>query len=212
MSTSFSICPFSSYPTPLLNESRSPRVVNLLAGGKESPIDEDDLSLNNPKNFSVRSSNFHSTTMLTLSMEHFASENPRISFAHQFPGLVATPLFYCISSGFRGMVFRHFVAPVVKLFARDIDEAGQRGLFTATSARYSVDDGVVPLAGRLQKAERSKGGVSCSTRTAIPSTMRNSLRITGGEALIKEFGLTPRRFLLAFGDDTRLKRSGNESR
>lgn len=144
---------------PLLNKSRSPRVVNILAGGKEGPIHEDDLSLDNPKNFSVSSSNFHSTTMLTLSMEHFASEYPRVSFAHQFPGLVATPLFYRISGGVRGVFLRYLVAPVVKLFARDIDEAGKRGLFTATSARYSVDDGVVPLTGGLQKAGRSKGGV-----------------------------------------------------
>ncbi|ROV94590.1 hypothetical protein VPNG_09193 [Cytospora leucostoma] len=144
---------------PLLNEARSPRVVNILAGGREGPIHEDDLSLGDPKNFSVSSSGSHATTMLTLSMEHFASENPRISFAHQFPGLVATPLFYRIKSGFGGAVLRYLVAPVVKLFARDIDEAGQRGLFTATSARYSVNDGVVPLAGGLRKAERSKGGV-----------------------------------------------------
>lgn len=144
---------------PLLNESRSPRVVNILAGGREGPIDEDDLSLDKPKSFSVSSSNAHCSTMMTLSMEKFATENPRISFAHQFPGLVATPLFYRISSGLRGMVLRYFVAPVVGLFARDINEAGQRGLFTATSARYSVDDGVVPLAAGMQKAERTKGGV-----------------------------------------------------
>lgn len=144
---------------PLLNESRSPRVVNILAGGREGPIDEDDLSLNKPKSFSVPTSNAHCSTMMTLSLEHMAAENPRISFAHQFPGLVATPLFYRISSGVRGMFIRYLVAPVVSLFARDINEAGQRGLFTATSARYSVDNGVVPLDGGMEKAERTKGGV-----------------------------------------------------
>lgn len=144
---------------PLLNKSRSPHVVNILAGGKEGPIHEDDLALDNPKNFSASSSSFHAATMMSLTLEHLASENPRISFVHAFPGLVATPLFYRLSSGIRGVVLRYFVVPVVMFFARDITEAGQRGLFTATSARYSVDDGIVPLAEGVQKAQRSKGGI-----------------------------------------------------
>lgn len=143
---------------PLLNQSRSPHVVNVLGAGKEGPIIEDDLDLRKPKNFTVSSAMFHSATMLTLSLEHFAAENPRISFAHQFPGFVATPLINRMSSGFKGAVIR-ILAPVARLFAMDIDEAGRRGLFTATSARYSVDNGIVPLDGGLQKAERTKGGV-----------------------------------------------------
>lgn len=144
---------------PLLNKSRSPHVVNILAGLKEGRVHEDDLALDNPKNFSVSSGNFHSATMMSLTLEHLASENPRISFVHAFPGLVATPLFNRISSGIRGVVLRYLVAPVVRLFAKDITEAGQRGLFTATSAQYSVDDSIVPLAGDVQKAKRSKGGI-----------------------------------------------------
>ncbi|KAJ2985494.1 hypothetical protein NUW58_g5498 [Xylaria curta] len=144
---------------PLLNEAQSPRVVSILAGGKEGPIHEDDLALNRPENFSASSSSFHSATMMTLALERFASENPRISFIHAFPGIVDTPLLYRISSGIRGMLLRYIALPVVRLFARSISEAGQWGLFITTSARYSVDDGIVPLAGGLEKAERSKGGI-----------------------------------------------------
>ncbi|OKL62948.1 hypothetical protein UA08_01764 [Talaromyces atroroseus] len=144
---------------PLLNQSQSPHVLSILAGGKEGPIHEDDLGLDRPENFYVSSANTQTATMMTLALEHLASENPRISFVHAFPGLVATPLMTRISSGIRGVLIRYLVAPVLSFFVRSVSEAGQRGLFTATSARYSVDDGIVPLAGGLQKVERSKGGV-----------------------------------------------------
>ncbi|KAJ5671073.1 hypothetical protein N7507_000200 [Penicillium longicatenatum] len=144
---------------PLLNQSKSPHVLSILAGGEEGPIHEDDLGLNNPKIFSVGSSNSHAATMMTFALEHLASENPRISFVHAFPGIVATPLFGKIAGGVLGMVLRYIVAPVLKLFIRSVSEAGQRGLFMATSARYSVDDGIVPLAEGSQKAQQTEGGI-----------------------------------------------------
>ncbi|KAJ5784984.1 uncharacterized protein N7503_010196 [Penicillium pulvis] len=144
---------------PLLNQSKSPHVLSILAGGQEGSLHEDDLGLDNPKNFSVGSGNSHATTMMTFALEHLAAENPRISFVHAFPGIVATPLFNRIAGGILGMVIRYVVAPVLKLFLRSVTEAGQRGLFIITSARYSVDDGIVPLAGDLQKAQRTEGGI-----------------------------------------------------
>lgn len=144
---------------PLLNQSKSPHVLSILAGGQEGSLHEDDLGLENPKNFSVGSGNSHATTMMTFALEHLASENPRISFVHAFPGIVATPLFNRIAGGILGMVIRYVVAPVLKLFLRSVSEAGQRGLFLITSARYSVDDGIVPLAGDLQKSQRTEGGI-----------------------------------------------------
>lgn len=145
--------------TPLLNQSKSPHVLSILAGGKEGPIHEDDLGLDNPKNFSVGSGNSHAGTMMTFALERLASENPRISFVHAFPGVVATPLFDHLAGGILGWVLRYIVAPVVRLFARSVSEAGQRGLFTLTSARYSVDDGIVPLAGDVRKSQRTEGGI-----------------------------------------------------
>ena len=66
--------------------------MSVLAGGLEGPINENDLSLSDPKKFSVSAGNSHSATMLTLSFEHLARENPTVSFVHAFPGLVSTPL------------------------------------------------------------------------------------------------------------------------
>ena len=40
--------------------------MSVLAGGLEGPINENDLSLSDPKKFSVSAGNSHSATMLTL--------------------------------------------------------------------------------------------------------------------------------------------------
>ncbi|KAI1347645.1 short-chain dehydrogenase/reductase [Xylaria sp. FL0043] len=144
---------------PLLNKSRSPRVVSILAGGREGPVDEDDLALKRPGNFSMSSASYHSCTMNTLMLERLATENPRISFIHAFPGVVDTPLFDRLSSGIKGTLLSYTVVPVARLFARSVSDAGHWGLFISTSARYSVDDGMVPLSGGMEKAERTKGGI-----------------------------------------------------
>ncbi|CAK7201504.1 hypothetical protein SEUCBS139899_004210 [Sporothrix eucalyptigena] len=144
---------------PLLNTASHPRVVSVLAGGLEAPIDENDLSLSKPKAFGVSASNNHTTTMMTLSLEYLAQENPRISFVHTFPGLVSTPLLGKTSSGFLGVFLRYVVAPVMTLFTTTPAEAGERGLFYSTSARYGVDDGLLPLSEGLVVAKKTPGGI-----------------------------------------------------
>ncbi len=49
--------------------------------------------------------------------------------------------------------------PLQVLFAMSVTEAGARGLFYATSARYSVDGGLVPLSEGLEAAKKTGGGV-----------------------------------------------------
>ncbi|KAK7917438.1 hypothetical protein PG985_011046 [Apiospora marii] len=148
---------------PLLNQSkRSPHVVSVLAGGQEGALKEDDLGLAQAnKNFSVMSAAVHSTTMGTLALEKLAAENPRVSFVHTYPGVVATPLLDRVATGFVGLLFRFLLAPLIRLFGRSAAEAGQLGLFYATSERYSVDGGLVSLSeagGPLKKGTRSNGG------------------------------------------------------
>ena len=144
---------------PLLNAAASPRVVSILAGGQEGKLNEDDLDLRKPGNFSIVGSSVHSATMLTLSYEHLARENPRISFIHAYPGLVATPIFSRGSSGLLGLVMRWIVQPLANMFATSADDAGARALFYSTSDRYSVSDGTVPLAKGMEKSSKSGGGV-----------------------------------------------------
>ncbi|KAI9838860.1 MAG: hypothetical protein M1819_004067 [Sarea resinae] len=110
------------------------RVVSVLAGGKEGKMVESDLYLRH--NYSIMNAAVHSATMMTLAMDRFAAENPSISFVHVFPGLVNTPV---LSRGLPApaAIFMKYVGiPILSLFALSYNEAGERELFYATSARY----------------------------------------------------------------------------
>ncbi|KAK5632214.1 hypothetical protein RRF57_007928 [Xylaria bambusicola] len=124
---------------PLLNAAQHPRVVSVLAGGQESPLVEDDLDLRKPGSFSLIKSSTQSCTMLTLSLEHLAAENPKISFVHSFPGLVDTPLLARGSTGIKNLLLTWIAMPIASLFALRPEEAGARTLFYLTSARFSGD-------------------------------------------------------------------------
>lgn len=148
---------------PLLNNSENPHVTNVLAGGLEAPLLEGDLDLVKPGNFSIAGSAQHSATMLTLMLEKWAAENPNISFVHQFPGTVATPLFKRGSSGVIGFLMRWIVSPIICTFlAASPADAGARSLFHVTNARYTVPtrQGLsVPIPEGLETAKQSGGGV-----------------------------------------------------
>ena len=150
---------------PLLDAAASPHVVSVLAGGQEGALQEDDLGLARPPHFTVARAAVHSATMGTLALEKLAAAHPRVSFVHTYPGIVDTPLFgRMATAGLLGLLVRCLLAPLVRLFARPVAEAGQLGLFFATSGRYSVDGGgLVPPgdaggAAALEKGARSNGG------------------------------------------------------
>jgi NAD(P)-dependent dehydrogenase (short-subunit alcohol dehydrogenase family) len=63
---------------PLLSESPSPRVISILAGGKESAIDLNDLEVHN--DFSMVKAAANGTTQTTLAFEELAKTHPSISF------------------------------------------------------------------------------------------------------------------------------------
>jgi NAD(P)-dependent dehydrogenase (short-subunit alcohol dehydrogenase family) len=147
---------------PLLNAAASPRVVSILAGGHEAKMNEEDLDLRKPGNYSIISAAVHSNTMLTLAYEHLARENPRISFVHAYPGFVATPIFSRGSTGLLRLLAVYIVQPLVNLLATSAHEAGARALFYLTSDRYSDGDGTVPLAEGIEKSPTSEGGVFLS--------------------------------------------------
>ncbi|KAF7875203.1 hypothetical protein EAF04_002375 [Stromatinia cepivora] len=82
------------------------------------------------------------TTQTTLAFEELAKSNPRISFIHKYPGFVNTGAVGRLMSSTTGIYaipatfFRLIILPVLNLFAMSVEEAGERGLFLATSARY----------------------------------------------------------------------------
>ncbi|CAM1509617.1 Fc.00g033560.m01.CDS01 [Cosmosporella sp. VM-42] len=172
---------------PLLNRSDNPHVTNILAGGQEGPIDEDDLDLARPGNYSFIKGSVHSATMLTLLLERFAKENPKISFVHAYPGLTSTPTFTRGSSGIVGFLFRWFISPVLTTLATSADDVGARALFYATNARYTVESTAAsanPIPQGLDKAKQSAGGVflvDAKSESADNEKVLGELRVNVGE-------------------------------
>ncbi|EXJ79099.1 hypothetical protein A1O3_08600 [Capronia epimyces CBS 606.96] len=147
---------------PLLNNPAvsSPRVVSVLAGGLERPLNESDLDLRDPSHYSVWNASFHCGTMGTLALERIARQNPRLSIVHWYPGPVATPgLARAAEFG---------MSPPDQMA---LDEAGARAVFLATNDRYAVQvdtqeggggggpPGLVPVPDGLEVAKTSAGGI-----------------------------------------------------
>jgi NAD(P)-dependent dehydrogenase (short-subunit alcohol dehydrogenase family) len=135
---------------PLLNNSEltSPRVVSVLAGGMEAAINEEDLDLRDSKNWSFWNSSVHSATMATLAFERVARSHPRLSIVHSYPGPVITP----------GLV-RAAKFGLKTSSPQSQEEGGARALFYATSDRYGVKEGLVPLPEQLGVSQKTGGGV-----------------------------------------------------
>jgi len=125
---------------PLLHASSNPRVISILAAGMEKPIDVTNLELK--RDFNTQTAMFNGTTQTTLALEELAKSNPDITFIHKYPGFVDTSVLHTLLTTAKGIyvlpaLFADwFIVPVVNLFAMSVDEAGERGLFLATSARY----------------------------------------------------------------------------
>jgi NAD(P)-dependent dehydrogenase (short-subunit alcohol dehydrogenase family) len=134
---------------PLLNNSPSPRIVSVLGGGIEAPLNELDLDLRDPANWSFMKAAFQSATMGTLALERLAQKNSRLSIVHWFPGPVATP--GLAKAKEYGMV------PPNQM---KLEESGARAVFVATSDRYSTNgEGLVPVPDGLGAVKKSGGGI-----------------------------------------------------
>lgn len=125
---------------PLLNASPSPRIVAILAGGKEVELDFNDLEIKN--NFNGFKAAANGATQTTLAFEELAKTNPHITFIHKYPGFVATGVIDKLMGTATGLyaipaqIARWVLVPIIQLFSSSTDVAGERGLFVATSARY----------------------------------------------------------------------------
>lgn len=106
----------------------------------------------------------HAASITTLSLESHHKDNPNVSFVHNFPGVVKSG----ITRGTSGPVFTALKAVIGvfgSLFYMPAEEAGDRHVFLATSARYStgLEDSAagVPLsvAGNLAFARGTDGKI-----------------------------------------------------
>ena len=81
--------------------------------------------------------NTHSATFTSLSIDLLAKKYPDTSFVHIYPGLVKTQqLTNWIKTPWIKFLADWVIVPMVTPFTVGIEEAGARGLFYLTSARY----------------------------------------------------------------------------
>ncbi|KAK9236973.1 hypothetical protein V1525DRAFT_405206 [Lipomyces kononenkoae] len=125
---------------PLLSASPHPRVVSILAGGSERDIDIEDLQVR--KDYTLIKAIRTCTTQTTLAFEELAKSYPTITFCHVHPGFVVTGILNKFTHTAKGMwtlpatLARWTFIPVVQLFGRSIEDAGEWGAFVSTSAKY----------------------------------------------------------------------------
>lgn len=128
---------------PLLSRSSSPRIISILAAGREATIVTSDLELSSPDNYSLANATNHTATLTTLAMDELSKENPKVTFIHKYPGIVKTGLLGKMFEGWTGawkilgVLAQRVLLPVMGLFQVSAEEAGERGLYAATSEKYS---------------------------------------------------------------------------
>ncbi|RDW71426.1 hypothetical protein BP6252_07989 [Coleophoma cylindrospora] len=145
---------------PLLQRASAlRRVVTVAGGGLEGPLDPSDFpALHVP----LRAIRGHLTTLITLGLEAVATKAPEVSFVHDYPGTVKTPLM-SRTEGFLGVFLRALVYLLGRWMCVPLEESGDRHLYLATSARYpprkgeSSRDFAVPLGSGVEVARGTTG-------------------------------------------------------
>lgn len=128
---------------PLLRNSSSPRVLNVLSGGREKAILESDIGLEH--NWSTRGLMHQSTTMTSLALDHLAANDRAIVFMHGFPGLVKTEIFARqtapessrLSWKITLTLIRTVVAIMMLIMGFTTEESGERHAFLLTTDKFS---------------------------------------------------------------------------
>ena len=154
---------FTTNFLPLLHRgSVLRRVVFVAGGGLEGPLDTSDLPGRRVPMTRIRA---HLCTLISLGLESIARVNPEVSFVHNYPGTVDTPL----SSRVRGVVgvlLRAYIFLLGRWICVPIEECGERHLYLATSAKFAPatadnDNGSgVPLANGAKVARGITGELS----------------------------------------------------
>ncbi|KEF60429.1 uncharacterized protein A1O9_01990 [Exophiala aquamarina CBS 119918] len=123
---------------PLLRKAPSPRVVSVLASGKEGPLDLEDLGMTKTGNYSIGAAAGAAVSMTTLTFEELSKqkENEKIVFIHIFPGPVSTGLKAVGGPLPLTFLWNILLKPFYWLIAYTPREAGERVLFAATNGRF----------------------------------------------------------------------------
>jgi NAD(P)-dependent dehydrogenase (short-subunit alcohol dehydrogenase family) len=122
---------------PLLRKSASPRVVTVLGGGGESKLWPEDWSLKD--HYNIPNAGGAAVSMMTLFLEEFVKEpgNEKIGAVHIAPGLVGgTTLTFAGFPSWAQLLVNWIVLPFINLIGMNIEEAGERVLYAATSPKF----------------------------------------------------------------------------
>ncbi|CAI7640363.1 unnamed protein product [Penicillium discolor] len=134
------------------------RVVSVLAGGHEGPIDITDFQ---GKTMSMLKIRGHLVSMTDMALETLAEQAPEVTFINDYPGAVKTGIgreSNTLLTWFMTIVLM-IIGPLIYI---PIRESGERHLFFATSAKY-------PPRVRSVAAAEASSGVPLSEGVEIAS-------------------------------------------
>lgn len=135
------------------------RVVCVMAGSREGPIDPNDVS---GRKVPIRQARGHLSSCITFGLEHFAEMAPEVSFIHDHPGSVPTKPTRALPPGMASFAVSLSMASGRKI---SLEESAERHLFLTTSSRYPpISVGDRPLARGVP--------LSAGLRVALSSTAR----------------------------------------
>ncbi|KAL2152116.1 hypothetical protein VTH82DRAFT_5300 [Thermothelomyces myriococcoides] len=135
---------------PLLRRAApAPRVLSVLAAGREGFLAEDDPGLEEARNWSARAAMQHTTTLTSLGLEHLARQHRDVVFLHAFPGLVRTDIFARLEAPpGSGWLWKLVVLLVSRgatalMWLRGItpEESGERQAWHLTSLEFAQERG-----------------------------------------------------------------------
>ncbi|SPQ20706.1 40fa7f92-2fc6-4a09-bd21-52e966abac21 [Thermothielavioides terrestris] len=105
---------------------------------------EDDLGLEDKKNYATRAAMTHTTTMMSLALEYLSQQHKDIVFLHAYPGLVRTDIFARLEAPPGSSLLRKLVVVFVSkgvtalmwLFGIPPEESGERQAWHLTSTVF----------------------------------------------------------------------------
>lgn len=142
-------------------------MISVLAGGKEVNIKEDNLDLG--KKFSLSTSNGYPATMTSLAFEVLGSKHPSITFIHEFPGFVSTPLLKTSM----GRVIGSVISLLTKPISMSPEESGEWQVYLATSPSFPAK---MPL------------GTTSSTEKRVKLSASSNGEVGGGVYILQHNG------------------------
>ncbi|KAI2726291.1 hypothetical protein CBS147332_3178 [Penicillium roqueforti] len=145
------------------------RVVSVLAGGHEGPIDVTDFQGRTMSMLKLRG---HVVSMTDMALETLAEQAPEVSFIIDYPGAVKTGIGR-ESNTFLTWLMNVVLMVIGPLVYIPIRESGERHLFFATSAKYppricldaAGNSAGVPLSEEVEVASGTDGKVGSGVYT-----------------------------------------------